>query len=38
MQSMLKQAQDMQTAICIFDIIGGRAPDPLHYTQDIENL
>lgn len=38
MQSMLLQAQDMQTAICIFDIIGGRAPDPILYTQDIENF
>jgi len=36
MQSMLLQAQTMQTAICIFDIIGGANPDPIRYTQDIE--
>ncbi|WP_046007323.1 phage tail sheath family protein [Pseudoalteromonas rubra] len=36
MQSMLLQAGEMQTAICLFDIIGGKAPDPITYTQDIE--
>lgn len=36
MQSMLLQAQDMQTTVCIFDIIGGRNPDPIMYTEDIE--
>jgi len=38
MQSMLLQAQDMQTAICIFDIIGGLNPDPILYTNDIETF
>ncbi len=38
MQSMLLQAQEMQTAVCIFDIIGGRDPDPVHYTDDIETF
>lgn len=38
MQSMLLQATQMQTAMCIFDIIGGRNPDPILYTQDIENF
>jgi len=36
MQSMLLQAEEMQTALCIFDIIGGRDPDPILYTDDIE--
>jgi phage tail sheath protein FI len=36
MQDMLAQCEAMQTAICIFDIIGGRNPDPLNYTADIE--
>ncbi|HVW97102.1 MAG TPA: phage tail sheath C-terminal domain-containing protein [Mucilaginibacter sp.] len=38
MQSMLSQCQDMQTAISIFDIIGGRNPDPILYTNDINNF
>ena len=38
MQSMLLQAQEMQTTICIFDIIGGKDPDPVLYTQDIETF
>ena len=38
MQSMLLQAQDMQTALCIFDVIGGRDPDPILYTDDIEQF
>lgn len=36
MQSMLLQAEEMQTTLCIFDIIGGRDPDPIHYTDNIE--
>jgi phage tail sheath protein FI len=28
----------MQTAMCLFDIIGGNAPDPILYTQDISNF
>jgi uncharacterized protein len=35
MQAMLLQASNMQTAICIFDIIGAKAPDPLHYMDAI---
>ncbi|MDD5754262.1 MAG: phage tail sheath C-terminal domain-containing protein [Methylococcales bacterium] len=38
MQSMLLQAQTMQTTICLFDIIGGNAPDPILYTQDIDTF
>lgn len=38
MQSMLLQATKMQTAMCLFDIIGGNAPDPVLYTQDITNF
>ena len=36
MQSMLLQAQDMQTTLCIFDVIGGRDPDPILYTDSIQ--
>ena len=36
MQEMLLQNSEMQTAISIFDIIGGRNPDPILYTNDIE--
>lgn len=36
MQTMLLQAEEMQTTVCIFDIIGGRSPDPIMYTKDIE--
>ncbi|MCH9659513.1 MAG: phage tail sheath subtilisin-like domain-containing protein [Bacteroidetes bacterium] len=36
MQEMLLQNTEMQTAISIFDIIGGRNPDPILYTNDIE--
>ncbi len=35
MQAMLLQSSTMQTAISIFDIIGGRNPDPVLYTNDI---
>ena len=38
MQSMLLQADDMMTTVCIFDIIGGRQPDPIMYTNDIETF
>ncbi len=38
MQTMLRQAKEMQTAICILDIIGGDDPDPVLYTQDIERF
>jgi len=35
MQEMLLQCTQMQTAISIFDVIGGKAPDPIMYTNDI---
>lgn len=35
MQSMLLQSSEMQTSISIFDIIGGRNPNPNLYTNDI---
>ena len=38
MQQMLLQCTQMQTAVAIFDIIGGRNPDPIMYTNDIETF
>ncbi|MBI3134488.1 MAG: phage tail sheath family protein [Bacteroidetes bacterium] len=38
MQEMLLQCTEMQTAVSIFDIIGGRNPDPILYTNDIETF
>jgi hypothetical protein len=38
MESMLLQAEEMQTAVCIFDIIGGANPDPILYTKDIQTF
>lgn len=38
MQEMLLQSTQMQTAMCLFDIIGGDDPDPILYTQDIINF
>lgn len=35
MQSMMLQNEDMQTAVSIFDIIGGRNPDPILFMDDI---
>ncbi len=35
MQEMLLQCSEMQTAISIFDIIGGRNPDPILWDKDI---
>lgn len=35
MQQMLLQCEEMQTAVSIFDIIGGRDPDPIMWTNDI---
>jgi phage tail sheath protein FI len=37
-QEILLQCSTMQTAMSIFDIIGGNDPDPILYTQDIENF
>jgi uncharacterized protein len=38
MSAMLQQCTEVQTAICIFDIIGGRDPDPILYTNDISTF
>ena len=38
MQEMLLQNTEMQSTISIFDIIGGRNPDPITYTNDIETF
>lgn len=38
MQEMLLQCTQMQTAISIFDVIGGRNPDPIMYTKDIDTF
>lgn len=38
MKTMLLQCTEMQTAMAIFDIIGGRDPDPIQYTQDIQTF
>ena len=35
MQAMLQQADEVQAAVCLFDVIGGHQPDPVLYTQDI---
>jgi len=38
MEEMLLQCTVMQTAMCIFDIIGGNAPDPFLFGNDIETF
>ena len=38
MENMLLQCTEMQTAVAIFDIIGGRNPDPIMYLNDIETF
>lgn len=38
MQEMLLQCTEMQTAVAIFDVIGGRNPDPILYINDIESF
>jgi phage tail sheath protein FI len=38
MQAMLLQCTAMQTAIAVFDVIGGRNPDPILYTNDIQTF
>ncbi|SEB37336.1 hypothetical protein SAMN04489761_0244 [Tenacibaculum sp. MAR_2009_124] len=38
MQEMLLQCTEMQTAVSVFDVIGGRNPDPILWTQDIQNF
>jgi phage tail sheath protein FI len=36
MDAMLLQCTETQTAMSLFDVIGGRNPDPILYTQDIQ--
>ncbi len=38
MQEMLLQNSEMMTAVSIFDIIGGKDPDPILYSDDIETF
>lgn len=38
MEAMLLQCTETQTAISVFDIIGGKNPDPIMYTNDIETF
>ena len=38
MESMLLQAQDIKSAMCIFDVIGGRNPDAFNFSKDIETF
>ncbi|WP_412468133.1 phage tail sheath family protein [Pedobacter sp. KLB.chiD] len=38
MQAMLLQCTETQTAISIFDVIGGRNPDPMLYTEAIQTF
>lgn len=37
-QAMLLQASQLQTAMCIFDVINGDKPDPNLYIKDIQNF
>lgn len=38
MNTMLLQCSEMQTVIAIFDVIGGKNPDPILYTNDIQTF
>jgi hypothetical protein len=38
MRTMLSQAQELQTAVCLFDVIDGNRPAPDHYMQDIQRF
>jgi phage tail sheath protein FI len=38
MQEMLLQSSNMMTTVSIFDVIGGRNPDPILWTNDIANF
>lgn len=38
MQEMLLQNTEVQTAISVFDVIGGRNPDPVMYINDIKTF
>ncbi len=38
MEDTLLQCGKMQTAVAIFDVIGGREPDPISWPDDIQNF
>ncbi|KOF02266.1 phage tail protein [Roseivirga seohaensis subsp. aquiponti] len=38
MQAMLGQSEEMQTAVSILDVLGGHSPDPVLYTQGIDDF
>lgn len=38
MESMLSQASEMKTAICIFDVIGGKNPTETNYQQSVDRF
>ncbi|WP_293788406.1 phage tail sheath C-terminal domain-containing protein [uncultured Pedobacter sp.] len=38
MRAMLLQCKETQTAMSVFDVIGGRNPDPILYTEDIQTF
>lgn len=38
MEQTLIQCGEMQTSVAIFDVIGGREPDPIMWEDDIENF
>lgn len=38
MQGMLLQAGEMESFVCLFDIIGGIDPDPILYKNDIQSF
>lgn len=38
METMLAQNASVQTAMSLLDLIGGNEPDPIMYTEDVENF
>ena len=38
MQAMLLQQETLKTGICILDVKGGRTPDPIMYTEKIQDF
>lgn len=38
MQAMLLQSSDLMTSVSVFDIIGGKNPDPVKFTDDISRF
>jgi phage tail sheath protein FI len=38
MESMLLQSSTMMTTVCLFDVIGGKSPDPILWDKDIETF